>query len=127
MLYYESYIVLDPGTSDLSEKELLSGERMAEYREKYPDAGIRAVMGAGAIKELLEKVKVEEEYDELRRQVRDPETTKQSKKKALKRLQVFDAFMGSGNEPSWMVMDVIPVLPPDRAAGGWAVRDLGSQ
>jgi len=113
VLYYESYIVLDPGTTDLKVGELLSGERMAEYRENYPDAGLRAEMGAGAIKELLEAVDIEKEYEELRCLVRDPETTKQAKKKALKRLQVFDAFRGSGNEPSWMIMDVIPVLPPD--------------
>ena len=113
VLYYESYVVLDPGTTDLSVKELLSGERMAEYRETYPDSGLRAEMGAGAIKELLEAVDTDEEYKGLRHAVRDPETTKQAKKKSLKRLQVFDAFRGSGNEPSWLVMDVIPVLPPD--------------
>jgi len=112
VLYYESYLVLDPGKSDLVVGELLSGERMAEY-SAMPDLEMRAEMGAGAVRELLDKVVVEEAYTELRALARDDSTTKQSKKKALKRLQVFDAFRGSGNEPSWLVMDVIPVLPPD--------------
>jgi len=112
VLYYESYLVLDPGKTDLKVGELLSGESMAEYAAA-PDLGLRAEMGAGAIRELGEKISVEETYAELRELVRDPDTTKQSKKKALKRLQVFDAFRGSGNEPTWLIMDVIPVLPPD--------------
>jgi len=112
VLYYESYIVLDPGSTDLKIGELLSGERMAEYSQD-PESGLRAVMGAGAIMELFEKVDVETSYHELRALVRDPSATKQAKKKALKRLQVFDAFRGSGNEPVWTIMDVIPVLPPD--------------
>ncbi|MBD3348294.1 MAG: DNA-directed RNA polymerase subunit beta' [Candidatus Eisenbacteria bacterium] len=113
VLYYESYVVLDPGTTDLKVKELLSGERMAEYRERYPDSGLRAEMGGKPIQELLQQVDIDKEYAELRAQARDQETTKQAKKRALKRLQVFDAFLGSGNEPEWLVMDVIPVLPPD--------------
>jgi DNA-directed RNA polymerase subunit beta' len=113
VLYYESYIVLDPGTTDLKVGELLSGERMAEYQESYPESGLRAQMGAGAVKELMDAVEVEPLYAELRALVRDPDATKQAKKKALKRLQVFDAFKGSGNEPTWTIMDVIPVLPPD--------------
>jgi DNA-directed RNA polymerase subunit beta' len=112
VLYYESYIVLDPGKSDLKIGELLSGERMAEYAAA-PDMEVRAEMGAAAIRELLEQVNVDDNYKLLRQAVRDTETTKQAKKKALKRLQVFDAFMGSGNEPAWTVMEVIPVLPPD--------------
>ena len=112
VLYYESYLVLDPGKSDLEVGELLSGERMAEF-SMAPDLEVRAEMGAAAIKELLEAVVVEDCYNELRVAARDTEGTKQAKKKALKRLQVFDSFRGSGNEPSWTVMDVIPVLPPD--------------
>jgi len=113
VLYYESYIVLDPGKTDLQVGELLSGERMAEINEATPDAGLRAEMGAAAVRELMDQVDVEKEYHELRMLVRDQEATKQAKKKAIKRLQVFDAFRDSGNEPSWMIMDVIPVLPPD--------------
>ena len=112
VLYYESYIVLDPGKSELKVGELLSGERMAEYAAA-PDLEVRAEMGAAAIRELLEQVVVEDTYNELRAAVRATDTTKQAKKKALKRLQVFDAFLGSGNEPAWTVMEVIPVLPPD--------------
>jgi DNA-directed RNA polymerase subunit beta' len=112
VLYYESYVVLDPGTTDLKIGELLSGERMAEYAANT-HSGLRAEMGAGAIRELFSHVNIETGYHELRALVRDTEATKQSKKKALKRLQVFDSFRGSGNEPAWMIMDVIPVLPPD--------------
>ena len=112
VLYYESYLVLDPGKSDLKVGELLSGERMAEFATA-PGLEVRAEMGAAAIAELLKAVVVEDCYNELRAAARATDTTKQAKKKALKRLQVFDSIRGSGNEPSWTVMDVIPVLPPD--------------
>ncbi len=112
VLYYESYVVLDPGTTDLEEGELLSGEGMAAYAAN-PDSGLRAEMGAGAIQELMMKIDVEECYTELRALARDEEATRQASKTALKRLQVFDAFRGSGNEPLWTIMDTIPVLPPD--------------
>jgi DNA-directed RNA polymerase subunit beta' len=112
VLYYESYVVLDPGKTDLKVGELLSGERMAEYAMNT-QSGLRAEMGAGAIRELFSHVDVETCYHELRALARDLDATKQAKKRALKRLQVFDSFRGSGNEPAWMIMDVIPVLPPD--------------
>ncbi len=112
VLYYESYVVLDPGTTDLEVGELLSGERHAEYAANT-ESGLRAEMGAGAIGELLQAVDIDSGYKELRALARDTEATKQSRKKALKRLQVFDAFAGSGNEPAWTVMETVPVLPPD--------------
>ncbi len=112
VLYYESYVVLDPGTTDLVEGELLSGEGMAVYAAN-PDSGLRAEMGAGAIQELMQKIDVETTYAELRILVRDEDATRQARKTALKRLQVFDAFRGSGSEPLWTIMDTIPVLPPD--------------
>ena len=113
VLYYESYIVLDPGTTDLEVGELLSGERMAEYRENFPDSGLVAEMGAGAVKTLLSRIDVVEQYAELKGIVGNEEGTKQMKRDALKRLYVYDAFMNSGNRPEWMIMDVLPVLPPD--------------
>jgi DNA-directed RNA polymerase subunit beta' len=112
VLYYESYVVLDPGTTDLVEGELLSGEGMAVYAAN-PDSGLRAQMGAGAIQELMQKIDVDTTYAELRILVRDEDATRQARKTALKRLQVFDAFRGSGSEPLWTIMDTIPVLPPD--------------
>jgi DNA-directed RNA polymerase subunit beta' len=113
ILYYESYVVLDPGTTDLEVGELLSGERMAEYRESIPESGLVAEMGAGAIKTLLSRIDVLEEHAKLKSIVRDEKCTKQMKRDALKRLYVYDAFMNSGNRPEWMIMDVLPVLPPD--------------
>jgi len=113
ILYFESYVVIDPGdlTGVINEKELLTEERYRELRGQYGDVFV-AKMGAEAIKELLRRVNVEELSDELRLIMRT-ETSQIKKLKAAKRLKVVDAFRKSGHRPEWMILDVIPVIPPE--------------
>jgi len=113
ILYFESYVVIDPGDLDgtLDEKELLTEEKYREIRGQYGDVFV-AKMGAEAIKELLRRVNIEELSDELRLIMRT-ETSQIKKLKAAKRLKVVDAFRKSGHRPEWMILDVIPVIPPE--------------
>ncbi len=112
VLYFESYIVIDPGDAPgIKERELLSDERYRELVRDYP-AQFVAKMGAEAIKELLSMVKVEELAIELRKRMRE-ETSQQKKLKYSKRLKVATSFLKSGNRPEWMILDVIPVIPPE--------------
>ncbi len=112
VLYFESYIVIDPGdVPGIKERELLSDERYRELVRDYP-AQFVAKMGAEAIKELLSMVKVEELAVELRKRMKE-ETSQQKKLKFSKRLKVTTSFLKSGNHPEWMILDVIPVIPPE--------------
>jgi DNA-directed RNA polymerase subunit beta' len=112
VLYFESYIVIDPGdVKELKERELLSDERYRELARDFP-AQFVAKMGAEAIKELLSMVNIEELAVELRRRMRE-ETSQQKKLKYSKRLKVATSFLKSGNHPEWMILDVIPVIPPE--------------
>src|ERR1700716_670141 len=112
VLYFESYIVIDPGdVKELKERELLSDERYRELARDFP-AQFVAKMGAEAIKELLAMVKIEELSIELRKRMRE-ETSQQKKLKYSKRLKVATSFLKSGNRPEWMILDVIPVIPPE--------------
>jgi DNA-directed RNA polymerase subunit beta' len=110
VLYYESYVIIDPGNTGLRKKDLLSEEEHLKLEEEGQE--FKALMGAEAIRELLQEVNVEELSAELRTQVR-LETSIQRKKDALKRLRVVEAFRQSENQPEWMVLSVIPVIPPD--------------
>ena len=111
ILYFESYVVIDPGETDLKEKELLSEERYRQLRTELGDVFV-ARMGAGAIKELLERVDVDMLSEELR-MIMKTETSQIKRQKAAKRLKVCDAFRRSGHRPNWMILDVIPVIPPE--------------
>jgi DNA-directed RNA polymerase subunit beta' len=112
VLYFESYIVIDPGdVPGIKERELLSDERYRELMRDYP-AQFVAKMGAEAIKELLAMVNIEELSTELRKRMRE-ETSQQKKLKFSKRLKVATSFLKSGNQPNWMILDVIPVIPPE--------------
>ena len=110
VLYFASYIVLDAGDTELQYKQLLS-ER--EYREAYDKYGNRfeAAMGAEAIKKLLQDIDLEKEAEELKRQLID--TTGQKRVRIIKKLEVIESFRVSGNKPEWMILDAIPVIPPD--------------
>ncbi len=112
ILYFESYVVIDPGETELKEKELLSEERFREMREKYGADSFEAQMGAEAIKELLTRIDVDELSEELRI-VMKTETSQIRRLKAAKRLKVVDSFRKSGHRPEWMILDVIPVIPPE--------------
>ena len=111
VLYFESFIVVDAGDTELKEKQLLSEE---DYRKALDDhgAGFVAKMGAEAIKELLSRLDVDDIAQELREQMKH-ETSSARRLKASKRLKVIDAFRRSGNRPEWMILDVIPVIPPE--------------
>jgi DNA-directed RNA polymerase subunit beta' len=111
VLYFESYIVIDPGEAPVKEKELLTEEKYRQLQQDYP-GGFTAMIGAEAIKELLKQVDVEELATTLRKGMKK-ETSQQKKLKYSKRLKVVEAFKKSGNKPEWMIMDVIPVIPPE--------------
>ncbi|PYS70746.1 MAG: DNA-directed RNA polymerase subunit beta', partial [Acidobacteria bacterium] len=112
VLYFESYIVIDPGdVPGLKERELVTDERYRELVRDYP-AQFVAKMGAEAIKELLSMVQIEELATDLRKRMRE-ETSQQKKLKYSKRLKVATSFLKSGNRPEWMILDVIPVIPPE--------------
>jgi DNA-directed RNA polymerase subunit beta' len=111
VLYFEQYVVIDAGGTDLESRELLTEE---EYREKMAEYGpvFTAKMGAEAIKELLMELDLEDLAIELRHAMRT-EKSVQKKTKTAKRLKVVEAFLKSGNKPEWMIMDIIPVIPPE--------------
>ncbi len=110
VLYFISYIVTDPGDTDLLKKQLLTEGEYREKREKYGDA-FQAGMGAESIKILLEEIDLEELSQELRQEV--TESSGQRRVRAVRRLEVVESFRASGDQPSWMIMDVIPVIPPE--------------
>ncbi|MBI4462956.1 MAG: DNA-directed RNA polymerase subunit beta', partial [Acidobacteria bacterium] len=111
ILYFESYVVTDPGDTDLKKGDLLSEEEYREKREEHGQ-GFKAGMGAEAIKLLLKEVDANKLADELRKKMKaDPSL--QKRLRYAKRLKVVDAFRKSGNKPEWMILDVIPVLPPE--------------
>ena len=110
VLYFAKYIVIDPGDTELEKLQILNEKEYADMKEKYED-DFRAGMGAEAIKELLEEIDVEELSKQLREEL--DTATGQKKTKILKRLEVAEAFKQSGNRPEWMILDVIPVIPPD--------------
>ena len=111
VLYFESYVVVDPGTTPLQYKELLTEARYRKAVEEY-GANFSAGMGAEAIRKLLKIVDVEKLSEELRQEMRDANSEVRRKKMA-KRLKVVNAFRNSVNRPEWMVLEVIPVIPPD--------------
>ena len=112
VLYFASYIVLDPGSTSLQYKQVLSEKEYREEVEKYGGTGgFRVGMGAEAIQELLKAIDLEKDSAELRKALND--ATGQKRARIIKRLEVVEAFLSSGNRPEWMIMDVIPVIPPD--------------
>ena len=110
VLYFASYIVLDAGDTELQYKQVLTEKEYQDMREKY-GSRFRVGMGAESIKELLEAIDLEKESKELKAGLRD--ASGQKRARIIKRLEVVEAFNGSGNKPEWMIMDAIPVIPPD--------------
>ena len=110
ILYYESYIIMNPGDSDYEYKDLIDVDEYYEIRDRV-GKDFEAVMGAEAVRMLLEEINLEDEAMNLRTIIK-METSQQKKQKAIKRLKVIDAFRKSGQKPEWMVMEVLPVLPP---------------
>jgi len=112
VLYFESYAVTDPGDTDMQVGELLSEEQFEAAREKFGRDGFACGMGAEAVRELLENLDVEEESKVLRAEMKEA-TSDAKRKKLAKRLKVLDAFRESGNRPEHMILEIIPVIPPD--------------
>ena len=110
VLYFASYIVLDKGETGLQYKQVLSEQEYQEARDTWGDT-FRVGMGAEAIQELLRAIDLDKEYEELQAGLKG--ATGQKRARIVKRLEVVEAFRGSGNKPEWMIMDVIPVIPPD--------------
>ena len=112
VLYFASYIVLDPGSTSLQYKQVLSEKEYREEVEKYGGTGgFRVGMGAEAVQELLRAINLEKDSADLRKALND--ATGQKRARIIKRLEVVEAFLNSGNRPEWMIMDLIPVIPPD--------------
>ena len=111
VLYFEAYVTIDPGEAPLKERELLTEEKFRQLQQEHPGKFV-AMMGAEAIKELLKRVDIDELSHELRTKMKS-ETSQQKRIKFAKRLKVVEAFVKSGNKPEWMILDVIPVIPPE--------------
>ena len=110
VLYFVSYVVIDKGIAPLENKQTLSEKEYRAYYEKYGD-GFRVGMGAEAVKELLKQVDLKKEIEDIRKKLENAQGQKRTS--LLKRLDVLDAFYKSGNKPEWMIMDAIPVIPPE--------------
>ena len=111
IIYFASYVVIDKGTTNLEQCQVLSEKEYHEAEEKYGRGSFKAKMGAEALRELLEKVDVEKLALQIRKELEN--ASEQKKSKLVKRLDTVEAFRISGNKPEWMVMNVIPVIPPD--------------
>jgi DNA-directed RNA polymerase subunit beta' len=112
ILYFESYVIIDPKDIPLKRGDLISEEKYREIKAKYGEDAIEAGVGAEAVKKLLQQVNIEEMAEQLRIEMK--ETQSEAKRKKLaKRLRVIEAFRDSGNKPVWMILEVIPVIPPD--------------
>ncbi len=110
VLYFASYIVLDPGDTPLIKKQLLSENEYREYYDKY-GSSFKVGMGAEAVKQLLEELDLDKMNKDLREELHS--SSGQRKVRAIRRLEVVEAFRKSGNKPSWMILDVVPVIPPE--------------
>ena len=111
ILYFASYVVVDPGETGLNEKQLLTEKEYRTAVEKYGYNTFTVGMGAEAVKQLLQNIDLEQESKELRADLKD--STGQKRVRTIRRLEVVEAFRKSGNKPEWMILDAIPVIPPD--------------
>ena len=111
VLYFASFVVTDPGDTPLEYKQLLTDKEYREAQSKYGEDAFKAGMGAEAVKELLKTVDLEAISAELKKELET--ATGQKRVRAIKRLEVIEAFRKSGNKPEWIILDVIPVIPPE--------------
>ena len=113
VLYFVSYVVLDPGDTPLEKKQTISDKEYRSYYEKYGNT-FRVGMGAEAIKELLKEVDLQKEVDTIKKEIDEiKDSSSQKRVRLIKRLDVLDAFLESGNRPEWMILDALPVIPPE--------------
>ena len=113
VLYFVSYVVLDPGDTPLEKKQTISDKEYRAYYEKYGNT-FRVGMGAEAIEELLKEVDLQKEVDEIKKEIAEiKDSSSQKRVRLIKRLDVLDAFLESGNRPEWMILTALPVIPPE--------------
>jgi DNA-directed RNA polymerase subunit beta' len=112
VLYFEAHVVIDPRDTELSRGELLNDEQLAEAKDRWGPTSFEFGIGAEAIREMLTGLEIEKECTGLRQEMREA-TSEAKRKKIAKRLKVLDAFRESGNHPEYMILDVVPVIPPD--------------
>ena len=113
VLYFVSYVVLDPGDTPLEKKQTISDKEYRAYYEKYGNT-FRVGMGAEAIQELLKEVDLQKEVDEIKKEIAEiKDSSSQKRVRLIKRLDVLDAFLESGNHPEWMILTALPVIPPE--------------
>ncbi len=111
VLYFAAYIVIDPGESDFGYKEVITEQQFRDAKERYGAGAFKAMMGAEAIRELMMQIDLDALSEELRKKLK--EASGQKKIRIVRRLEVIEALRQSGNKPEWMIMEVIPVIPPD--------------
>jgi DNA-directed RNA polymerase subunit beta' len=130
ILYFENYVVIEPGLTDLSYGQLMSEEEFLDAQDAYGADAFQANIGAEAIREMLAAIDLESEATQLREDLKEA-TGELKPKKIIKRLKIVESFLESGNRPEWMVLTVVPGHPagtaPAGPAGWWPVRDLGPQ
>lgn len=112
ILYFESYVVLEPGTSPLKQYSLLTEDQYLDVMDEHGDEGIEVGIGAEAIKKILERIDCKVEKEELRQELKDT-TSEAKRKKLVKRLKLVEAFADSESRPEWMILDLVPVIPPE--------------
>ncbi len=112
ILYFESYVVLEPGLTDLKLHQLLTEDQLAAKQDEFGEDGFRAAIGAEAIKVILHGIDIDADKVRLRADLRDT-TSEAKRKKLVKRLKLIEAFGESGSKPEWMILDVVPVIPPE--------------
>jgi len=112
IIYYEAYVVIDPGKTPLKYKQLLTDADYKRYKEEYGEDAFVAKMGAEAVKELLQRLDLDALVEELKREVQQA-TSRQKRQKVAKRLRIVEQFRNSGNKPEWMILETIAVIPPD--------------
>lgn len=113
VLYFVSYVVLDKGSTTLEKKQIISDKEYRVYYEKYGNT-FRVGMGAEAIQELLKEVDIDKEVEEIKKEIEEiKDSTSQKRIRLIKRLDVLSAFQQSGNRPEWMILNALPVIPPE--------------
>ncbi|KAB8124650.1 DNA-directed RNA polymerase subunit beta' [Komagataeibacter medellinensis] len=112
ILYFESYVVLEPGTSPLKQYSLLTEDQYLDVMDEHGDEGIEVGIGAEAIKKILERIDCRQEKEELRQELKDT-TSEAKRKKLVKRLKLVEAFADSESRPEWMILELVPVIPPE--------------
>ncbi|RFD20708.1 DNA-directed RNA polymerase subunit beta' [Komagataeibacter melaceti] len=112
ILYFESYVVLEPGTSPLKQYSLLTEDQYLDVMDEHGDEGIEVGIGAEAIKKILERIDCKQEKEELRQELKES-TSEAKRKKLVKRLKLVEAFADSESRPEWMILDLVPVIPPE--------------